>query len=63
LRYTILAYLGARYGGKIIGLIVKYSHPVVVGVILAAVAIAVAGYYFWPRKSRKSRPPKSPQSA
>jgi membrane protein DedA with SNARE-associated domain len=62
-RYTILAYLGARYGGKIIQFIVKYNHPVIVGVILAAVAIAVAGYYFWPRKSRKSRPPKSPQSA
>jgi len=62
-RYTILAYLGARYGRKIVQLIVKFNHPVVVGVILAAIVIAVAVYYFWPRKSGKSRPRKSPQRA
>jgi len=60
-RYTILAYLGARYGRKIIQFIVKYNHPVLVGVILAAIAIVALGIYFWPSNWRKSRPRKSPQ--
>ena len=62
-RYTILAYLGARYGREILGFIVKYNHPVLVGVILAAVTIAVLTVYFWPASWRKKRARKSPQHA
>ena len=59
----ILAYLGARYGRRIIQLIVKYNHPVIVGIILAAVTIAALTIYFWPANWRKKRPRKSPQHA
>jgi membrane protein YqaA with SNARE-associated domain len=62
-RYVILAYLGARYGRRIIQLIVKYNHPVIVGIILAAVAIAALAIYFWPSNWRKKRSRKSPQHA
>jgi membrane protein YqaA with SNARE-associated domain len=62
-RYLILAYLGARYGRRIIQLIVKYNHPVIVGIILAAVTIAALTIYFWPANWRKKRPRKSPQHA
>jgi membrane protein DedA with SNARE-associated domain len=62
-RYTILAYLGARYGREILGFIVKYNHPVLVGVILAAVTIAVLTVYLWPASWRKKRARKSPQHA
>ncbi|MGB6544979.1 MAG: VTT domain-containing protein [Candidatus Acidiferrales bacterium] len=55
-RYTILAYLGERYGHQIIAVIVKNGHPVIVGIALAVVAIVAAAIYFWQRSSRKTRP-------
>jgi membrane protein DedA with SNARE-associated domain len=47
-RYTILAYLGARYGRRIVALIVRNGHPVAVGIILVLISIAAAVIYFWP---------------
>src|ERR1700676_858368 len=53
-RYTILAYLAARYGRRIIGFIVHHGHPAAVGIVLAAIIVAAAVYYFW-GKARKGR--------
>jgi membrane protein YqaA with SNARE-associated domain len=39
-RYAILAYLGARYGRQILGLVTKHVNPVVVAII---VAVMIAG--------------------
>lgn len=47
-RYTILAYLGARYGRHIIALMAKNGHPVAVGITLVLIIAAMAIIYFWP---------------
>ncbi|MGB6429773.1 MAG: VTT domain-containing protein [Candidatus Acidiferrales bacterium] len=61
IRYFLLAYLAAQYGRHIIAIIVKHGHPYLVGVILAAIAVAFAVFYFWPGTWRKPRTRTSPQ--
>jgi membrane protein YqaA with SNARE-associated domain len=55
-RYTILAYLAARYGRLIIKFIRVHGHPVALGIIVVLLAIAAVVLYFWggARKKRKS---------
>jgi membrane protein YqaA with SNARE-associated domain len=50
-RYTILGYLSALYGRRIIAFIAKHGHPVALTVICAVIAIAIVVLYFW-RRSR-----------
>ncbi len=51
-RYMALSYVAARYGRRIIALIAKHEHPVVVGTIVALVAAAALFFYF--RRGRRS---------
>jgi membrane protein YqaA with SNARE-associated domain len=46
-RYLILSYLAARYGRQIIAFVAEHGHPVVVGIIVALLAIAAVVLYFW----------------
>jgi membrane protein YqaA with SNARE-associated domain len=50
-RYTILGYLSALYGRRIIAFIAKHGHPVALTVICAVIAIAIVALYFL-RRSR-----------
>jgi membrane protein YqaA with SNARE-associated domain len=54
-RYLILAYLGEHYGRRIITVITRNGHPVLVGIILAALIIAGVIIYFVQRTPHKSR--------
>jgi membrane protein YqaA with SNARE-associated domain len=67
-RYTILAYLGARYGRKVTVLIEGNGHMVLLIVILLLVCGAGAGIYFWFRArngngTSKANGRKSPKAA
>jgi membrane protein YqaA with SNARE-associated domain len=55
LRYTILAYLAARYGRQIIGFAEAQGHPVIVAIILLLIITAAVVYYFWGGSKRKKR--------
>jgi membrane protein YqaA with SNARE-associated domain len=55
IRYLILAYLGEHYGRRIITVITRNGHPVLVGIILAALIIAGVIIYFVQRTPHKSR--------
>ena len=46
-RYTILAYLAAHYGRKIIAFIAKHGHPVALTVVGILVVAALVAFYFW----------------
>jgi len=53
-RYMALSYVAARYGRRIIALIAKHAHPVVVGIIVGLAAAAALFFYYWRgRRSRK----------
>jgi membrane protein YqaA with SNARE-associated domain len=52
-RYTILAFLGAHYRRAIIAFIVTGSHPILVGVVVAAIIVAVLATYLWPASWRR----------
>ena len=54
-RYMLLAYLAGRYGRKIIAFIVHHGHPAVVGIVIAAIAIAALGAYFWGKAKTKRK--------
>jgi membrane protein YqaA with SNARE-associated domain len=54
-RYLILAYLGEHYGRRIITVIARNDHPVLVGVILAALVIAGIVIYLVQRTPHKPR--------
>jgi membrane protein YqaA with SNARE-associated domain len=54
-RYMALSYVAARYGRRIIALIAKHGHPVIVGVIVALVATAAVVWYFWRGRAREKR--------
>ncbi len=46
-RYTLLAYLAARYGRQIIAFIRVHGHPVALGIIVVLLATAAVVFYFW----------------
>ncbi len=52
-RYTILGYLAARYGRKVIGFIAKHGDPVALAVTGAVIVTALVVFFFW-RRSRTS---------
>jgi membrane protein YqaA with SNARE-associated domain len=54
-RYTILAYLGARYGRQILGLVTKHVNPVVVAVIVAVMVAGGLVLYFRNKPAAKKR--------
>lgn len=57
-RYLILAYLAARFGQQIVGFIAQYGHPVIVGIIVALLAISAVVFYFWRGSKSKKCTPK-----
>jgi len=56
IRYMGEAYLSARYGRRIIALIARHGHPVVVGtIVVLAAGAAVGAYFWWGRKRKKAK--------
>ena len=47
LRYTIFAYLGARYGRKIIALIREAGNPLTLAILVALIGTAVLVFFLW----------------
>jgi membrane protein YqaA with SNARE-associated domain len=47
IRYTIFAYLGARYGRKIIALIAEAGHPLTLAIVAALAGTAVVIFFLW----------------
>lgn len=54
-RYTLLAYLAARYGRQIIAFIVGHGHPVIVGIVIVVIVAVAAVFYFWGGSRRNGR--------
>ncbi|MGA2902968.1 MAG: VTT domain-containing protein [Candidatus Korobacteraceae bacterium] len=53
-RYTLLAYLGHRYGRHIVGWLSRYHQPLLYALIaLAVVGTLVALYYWWRQRTHK----------
>jgi membrane protein DedA with SNARE-associated domain len=53
-RYSILAFLGARYGGQVLNVITQNGHPVLaVAIGLLAVALATLIYVFINKRKKK----------
>lgn len=59
-RYTLLAYLGHRYGRSILGWLTRYYRPLLYGLIGLAVVGALVGLYLWRRRRKDKRPEASP---
>ncbi len=55
-RYTLLAYLSARYGRKIIRFLLHPSQPFLFVVVALAVVTALAAFFFWRATRRAERP-------
>jgi len=55
-RYTLLAYLSARYGRKIIAFIAHQKHPVALAIAAIAVVAALLVFFFW-RATRSTELP------
>jgi membrane protein YqaA with SNARE-associated domain len=55
IRYTILAYLAARYGRKIIALIAKHGLPVALAVIGLLIVTALVAFFFWRGRRSSAR--------
>jgi membrane protein DedA with SNARE-associated domain len=60
-RYSIFAFLGARYGRQVLTVIAQYGHPILVALIGLILAAATALIFFLVRK-RKKRAPSYPLS-
>jgi membrane protein DedA with SNARE-associated domain len=54
-RYTILAYLGARYGRQILSLVTEHINPVVVAIIVVLMVAAGLVLYFRNKPAAKSK--------
>ena len=52
-RYTLLAYLGHRYGRHIVGWLSRYYQPLLYTLIALAVAGALVALYYWRRQRQK----------
>jgi membrane protein YqaA with SNARE-associated domain len=46
IRYTLLAYLAARYGRRLIGSIVRFGHPIPIAIIAATAIAGLILMYF-----------------
>jgi membrane protein YqaA with SNARE-associated domain len=55
-RYTLLAYLSARYGRKIIALLLHPGKPLVLVLVALVVVTALAAFFFWRATRRAERP-------
>ena len=55
-RYTLLAYLSARYGRKIIRFLLHPSEPFLLAVVALVVVAALAAVLFWRSTRRAERP-------
>ena len=55
LRYTIFAYLGARYGRKIIALIREAGNPLTLAILVALIGTAVVVFFLWRGFGRNKR--------
>ncbi|MGC1829524.1 MAG: VTT domain-containing protein [Candidatus Acidiferrales bacterium] len=55
-RYTLLAYLSARYGRKIIRFLLHPSQPFLLAVVALAVVMAFVAFLFWRSTRRAERP-------
>jgi membrane protein YqaA with SNARE-associated domain len=53
-RYSLLAYLSARYGRKIIALLLRHGQPFILAVAGLVVVVAVVIFFFW-RRSRTAQ--------
>ena len=60
-RYSIFAFLGARYGRQVLTVISRYGHPILVALIGLILAATTALIFFLVRK-RKKRSPSYPLS-
>jgi len=54
-RYTILAYLSARYELKIIAFIAHHGHPVALTVVGILIVSALVAFFFWRGSKGKQR--------
>jgi membrane protein YqaA with SNARE-associated domain len=54
-RYTILAYLGARYGRQILSLVTEHINPIVVAIIVAVMIAVGLVLYFRNKPATKSK--------
>jgi membrane protein YqaA with SNARE-associated domain len=55
-RYSLLAFLGARYGRHVLTVIAQHGHPVLIAVIgLIAAAIAALTFVFLTRPKKRAR--------
>jgi membrane protein YqaA with SNARE-associated domain len=65
LRYLILAYLGHSYGNAILGFFGKYYRPILMVLIVLAVAggIAALVLYLWRQTKRRRKPGALPKRA
>jgi membrane protein YqaA with SNARE-associated domain len=55
-RYSVLAFLGARYGRHVLAVISQYGHPVLIAVIgLIAAVVAALIFHFVKKSKKKSR--------
>jgi membrane protein YqaA with SNARE-associated domain len=55
IRYSILAYLGARYGRHVLTVIAQYGHPVLIGVIgLIAALLGTLIYVFVGQRKKRA---------
>jgi membrane protein YqaA with SNARE-associated domain len=55
-RYTLLAYLSARYGRKIIRFLLHPSEPFVLAIVALVVITALTAFLFWRATRRADRP-------
>lgn len=60
-RYSVLAFLGARYGRQVLTVIAQHGHPILVALIGLILAATTALILFLVRK-RKKRSPRYPLS-
>jgi membrane protein YqaA with SNARE-associated domain len=55
-RYMLLAYLSARYGRKIIRLLLHPSEPFLLAVVALMVVASLAAFFLWRRSHAAARP-------
>lgn len=54
-RYSILAYLGERYGRHVLALIARHGHPVVIAVVVVILAgVAALVFHFVSKRKKKA---------